>query len=368
MRALLINAVCGIRSTGRICTDLAKKLEEQGYEVKIAYSRETVPTEHQKYAVRIGNKFDVYWHALMTKLFDGRGYWSKRATRKFLKWADEYDPDVLWLHNIHDYVINIEMLFDWIKSRPDMQVKWTQHDCWAFTGGCMHFTVAECYQWEKHCRNCPTKCTFPREPLFRQPKRNFERKRNAFTGVNNMTVISVSHWLENHVKNSFLKDYPIEVVYNSVNREVFRPTTGNLREMPALADKKIILGVASFWNEKKGLSDFIRLSKMLPDNMRIVLVGLSKKQIKSLPDNIVGVDRTNNAAELAGIYSEADVFVNLSKEETFGLTTLEALCCETPVIVYKDTACEEVANMYGGIAVEQDLMAVKNKILQQINI
>lgn len=165
MRALLINAVCGIRSTGRICTDIAKDLEKQGYEVKIAYGRETVPEQYQKYAIRIGNNVDVYWHALMTRLFDDRGYWNRIATRKFLKWADEYDPDLLWLHNLHDYFINIDMLFDWIKSRPQMEVKWTQHDCWAFTGHCFHFMVAKCYQWKTHCVNCPEKTPFPQDSL-----------------------------------------------------------------------------------------------------------------------------------------------------------------------------------------------------------
>ena len=157
MRALFINAVCGIGSTGRICTDTAKELEDEGYEVKIAYGRGKVPEKYQKYAVRIGNKVDVCWHAFMTKYFDQRGYWSVRATKKFIEWADDYNPDLLWLHNLHDHFINFEMLFSWIKSRPNMSVKWTQHDCWAFTGYCTHYDRIGCRNWQAQCKNCPVR-------------------------------------------------------------------------------------------------------------------------------------------------------------------------------------------------------------------
>lgn len=150
MKVLFINSVCGIGSTGRICTDLAQQLEAEGNEVKIAYGRKgTVPEQFQKYAVRIGTDFDCKMHAIQTRLFDTHGFGSKRATKEFLKWAEEYKPDLLWLHNLHGYYINVEMLFDWIKKHPEMQVKWTLHDCWAFTGHCSHFTMVKCRAMEE---------------------------------------------------------------------------------------------------------------------------------------------------------------------------------------------------------------------------
>ena len=365
----MINAVCGIRSTGRICTDIAKDLEKQGYEVKIAYGRETVPEQYQKYAVRIGNTVDVYWHALMTRLFDDRGYWSRIATKKFLKWANEYDPDLLWLHNLHDYFINIDMLFDWIKSRPQMEVKWTQHDCWAFTGHCAHFTMAKCEQWKTHCADCPGKAPFPHDSLFNQCQRNFDWKKKAFTGVKNMTIVVVSHWLENLVRQSFLGEYPIEVCYNRVDETVFKPTRSDFRERHGLTSKRIVLGVASAWSARKGLDVFLYLSEELPKGYCIVLVGLSPKQIHDISGktNVLCIPRTNSTIELAQIYTAADVFVNPSREETFGLTTLEAIRCGTKTIVYKGTACEEIANLYGGIVVEQGAEAVKTEILKLNN-
>lgn len=368
MRALMINAVCGIRSTGRICTDLAEELETQGYEVKIAYSRASVPAQYRKYAVRIGNVVDVCWHALMTRLFDDRGYWSRIATRRFLKWADEYNPDLLWLHNIHDYVINIEMLFDWIKGRPNMKVKWTQHDCWAFTGYCFHFTVAGCDKWKQGCADCSIKCKFPQDSLLKKTSKNFIRKKKAFSNVPNMTIIAVSHWLEKLLKMSYLNQYPIDMVYNKVNEKVFHPTESDFREKHGLKDRKIVLGVATAWNKNKGLYEFKKLAEMLGESYAVVLVGLNNRQLKafSKEDNMLCLPKTNSAEELAQIYTAADVFVNLSLEETFGLTTLEAILCGTCVIVYKNTACEEVADIYGGTAVEQDLDAVYTEIVKQL--
>ncbi len=366
MKTLLINCVCGIRSTGRICTDIAEEMEKQGNEVKIAYGRETVPEKYQKYAVRIGTEWSVRKNALSCRLFDNDGFVAKRATKKFLEWADKYDPDLLWLHNIHGYYINIEMLFAWIKSRPNMQVKWTLHSCWAFTGHCSYFTIVKCEQWKTHCSYCAQKRGYPASYFKDNCASNFDRKKAAFTGVQNMTIYTVSNWLANLTKQSFLGEYPIEVKYNKVDTTVFKPTPGNFRERYDLTDKKIVLGVASSWSKRKGLSDFIKLSEMLDENYQIVLVGLTDKQIKKLPKQILGIKRTNSTTELAKIYTAADVFVNPSKEETFGMTTVEALSCGTPAIVYKDTACEEIVNMLGrGRAVDQDIDALYTAVMEE---
>lgn len=365
MRILMINSVCGIRSTGRICTDLAQKLEDEGHEVKIAYGRvEEVPEQFQKYAVRIGNDWDLKRHALRTRLLDEHGFGSRRATKKFLEWADTYHPDLLWLHNIHGYYINVEMLFDWIKSRSQMQVKWTLHDCWAFTGHCAHFAVIGCEKWKSGCAECPQIRRYPASLLKDNSKDNYARKKAAFTGVKNMTLITPSKWLADLVKQSFLKEYPIEVHYNTIDTNVFKPTEGDFRFRYGIKDKKIVLGVASAWDDRKGLNDFFELANRLDDSYVIVLVGLNDKQIKQLPEHIIGIQRTNNVRELAEIYTAADVFVNPSREETFGLTTVEAQACGTPAVVYKDTACEEIVRSRGGRAVSQNLDALEQAIYE----
>ena len=335
MKVLFINSVCGIGSTGRICTDLAQEYEAQGHEVKIAYGRDgNVPEKFIKYAVRIGTDLDVKVHGIKSQLLDKHGLGSIRATEVFLKWAEEYKPDMLWLHNIHGYYINYELLFSWIKKHPEMEVKWTLHDCWAFTGHCSYFTLAKCDKWKAHCEKCPQPKKYPARLLFDNSKQNYDRKRDAFCGVNKMTLITPSKWLSELVKESFLREYPVEVLYNTIDTEVFKPVSSKFREKNGLKDKKIVLGVASPWDERKGLEDFIWLANHLDDNYRIVLVGLTPEQISSLPTNIIGIQRTNNVQELVELYSAADVFVNPTHEDNYPTTNLEARACGTPVITY----------------------------------
>lgn len=357
MRILIINSVCGIRSTGRICTDIAEKYELEGNEVKIAYGRFDVPEKYKKYAVRIGNKLSSYISALKSRILDNDGLNCKTETKKFLKWAEEYNPDILWLHNIHDHYINYPLLFKWIKSRPQMEVKWTLHDCWAFTGHCVYFTYCKCEKWKSQCHHCPQKKTPPVSLLLDRSKRNYLLKKSCFNGANKLTLITPSKWLADLTRNSFLSIYPVEVVNNKIDKNVFKPTPSNFREKYNLINKKILLGVALPWNERKGLNDFIKLSKIIDDKYRIVLVGLSKKQIKSLPLNIIGIERTNSTIELAEIYTAADVYFNPTYEDNYPTTNLEAQSCGTPCITYMTGGSPESINN-GAIFKTGDLISI----------
>ena len=360
MKYLLINSVAGVGSTGKIAADICRKLIKEGNEAVLAYGRGIANCEDIR-TIRIGNKLGVYWHVAMTRFFDRHGLCSKRATKQFLKWVDAYSPDVIWLHNIHGYYLNYEELFFYIKSH-NIKVKWTLHDCWALTGHCSYFTFVKCEQWKCHCSYCPQKRTYPACLFHGRVDKNFARKKRAFTGVKNLELIVPSNWLKNLASESFLKDYPCSVVYNTIDKNIFKPTPSDFRKVFHLENKKIVLGVASVWTQRKGLDDFYKLATMLDSSYVIVLVGLSKKQIDSLPRNIVGIRRTDNQVELAGLYSTADVFLNPSVEETFGMTTVEAEACGTETVVYKDTACEEVVNEFGGVAVPQDIEAIYKAI------
>lgn len=367
MKILMINSVCGIGSTGKICGDMAEKYAAGGHEVVIAYGRDgTVPERYLPYAHRICSDTDVKISAFRTRLLDDHGFANKTATRKFLEWAEGYDPELLWLHNLHGYYIHVGLLFDWIKSRPNMQVRWMLHDCWAFTGHCAHFSFARCDRWKTGCQNCPEKGSYPASCLLDNSRRNYLRKKAAFAGVKNMRLVVPSKWLGKLVRQSFLSAYPVEIRCHSVNTDIFRPTPGSFREKHGLEEKKLILGVASVWTDRKGLRDFYELDKLTDENTKIVLVGLNEKQITQLPKNIMGITRTHDPRELAEIYTAADVFVNPSREETFGLTTLEALSCGTPAIVYRDTACEEVVAQHGGIAVEPNPRAILRALSETI--
>ena len=361
MKYLLINSVCGIKSTGRICTDIAYELESKGHEVRIAYARENVPAKFKKYAVKIGSNLNCTIDAMISRVLDNQGLNSRRATKRFLKWADSYNPDVLWLHNIHGYYINYPLLFDWIKSRPNMKVKWTLHDCWAFTGHCSYFSAVKCNKWKIECSNCPQKKEYPTSFFFDRSKRNFFKKRDAFCGVQNLKLITPSKWMASLIKESILKEYEVKVHYNTVDNNIFKYRESDFRQKNGLENKRIILGVASPWSKRKGLGDFIELSNLLDERYVIVLVGLNDKQIASIPTNIIGIKKTNNAIELAEIYSVADVFVNPTYEDNYPTTNLEANACGTVTITY-DTggSVESVEN--SNVIPQGDVKALAKRI------
>lgn len=334
MKVLQINSVCGIRSTGRICTDLADVLEQNGHECKIAYGRESVPEKYQKYAIRIGSDIDVKIHALEARIFDNAGFGSKKATERFIKWVEEYNPDVIHLHNIHGYYINIEVLFNYL-AKANKPVVWTLHDCWLFTGHCAHYSFQKCDRWKNGCFQCPQKKCYPSSLCLDSSKKNWERKKSLFTSVKNMVLVVPSKWLANQVEQSFLGMYPIKIIPNGIDLGVFKPTSSDFRERNNLENKKIILGVASAWGPRKGLNDFVELSKGLDDNYKIILVGLTEQQKNELPKNILGITRTNNVKELAEIYTAADVLFNPTYEDTYPTVNLEAQACGTPVVSYR---------------------------------
>lgn len=365
MRILFINSVCGIRSTGRIVTDAAEQYIASGHTCMIAYGREQVPEKYKDISYRISSDSEVYANGIKARLCDNEGLNAKHATKKFIKWANHYNPDVLWLHNLHGYYINVELLFQWIKSRPNMEVRWTLHDCWAFTGHCSHFSYINCMQWQKQCEKCVQSNQYPSSLFTDRCKKNFEIKKNSFLGVKKLSLIVPSYWLNNLVKKSFLGTYPVKVIHNTIDTTQFKRTESDFRVRYNLENKKLLLGVSSVWTDRKGLNDFYTLAKKLDDSYQIILVGkVPSSQKKNAPKGILFIERTDSKVELAKIYSAADMFLNLSKEETFGLTTIEALSCGTYPIVYKDTACEEVVNTYGGIAVEANIDALYQAICQ----
>lgn len=354
MKVLQIN-IFGNLSTGRIAADLYRTMKEHGHEGKVAFARNTID-EDVPY-IKIGNMLNVYVDGVLTRLTDKAGFYSKSATKKLIGEIKKYNPDIIHLHNLHGYYINVEILFDFLREY-NKPVVWTLHDCWAFTGHCCYYSMANCEKWKTECKNCIQSKAYP-SSFVDNSKWNYEKKKNLFLSLPKLQLVTVSKWLENEVRQSFLKDVPICTIYNGIDTKKFKPTQSDLRKKYNIEDKKIVLGVASTWDVRKGLDDFIELSKKLDNKYQIVLVGISKKEKTQIPENIITVARTTSVEELAGIYSTADVFFNASVEETFGLPTVESIACGTPAIVYNATALPEVINEKNGVVVEpHDITAV----------
>ena len=360
MKVLQINTF-GNLSTGKIAVDIYRTLRAHGSEGAVAFARNEVPGDVPSF--KIGNPLSVYTDGVLTRLTDKAGHYSKGATEKLIKQIKEYDPDIIHLHNLHGYYINVPMLFDYLKE-ADKPVVWTLHDCWAYTGHCCYYSMAGCDKWKlTGCTKCPQKKAYPASIFKDNSSKNFSEKNQMFHSVKNLHLVCVSKWLDNELRASFLKDIPSRVIYNGIDTSVFKPSSGNFRIKYDVGDKRIVLGVASTWDTRKGLADFIGLSKILDERYKIVLVGLNDKQKTSLPDDIIGIGRTDGPKELAEIYSASNVLFNASVEETFGLPNVESLACGTPVVAYNCTGIPETMTENDGYIVEpHDLKTVALKI------
>lgn len=350
MKVLLINAVCGTGSTGRIVADIWKALKDQGHEAKVAYGvghGSIVSPEDQ---ICFNNKIGYYTHNILAKITDKTGMYSKRETKDLLKKIDEFQPDIIHLHNLHGYYINYPILFEYL-AKKDIPVVWTLHDCWAYTGHCAYYSANQCALWKTDCEKCEHLQEYPRCYFNGNTKNNYKKKKAAFTSVSRMIITTPSNWLANEVKKSFLSKYPILTVYDAIDLNIFKPTASDFKTVHGIGSQQMILSVANVWEKRKGLDDIVELSKVLDSNKVLVIVGVDEDQKKKLPTDIIAIKRTANLDELVKIYSAADVFVNLSVEETFGMVTAEALACGTPVVAYDKTAVPEVVDKQSGVIV-----------------
>ena len=335
-KIVIINSVCGVGSTGRIVKDLYDAYAKQGYNTKVIYGRGAAVGVPEDDALKFNSKLDVYMHAIAARLFDEHGLKSISATKKVISFLKEFKPDIVHLHNIHGYYLNYKLLFEYLNSST-IKIVWTLHDCWAFTGHCTHYTVNQCIKWQTECKECPNIRAYPSSWRVDKSQEHYRVKKKLFVNKNT-TLVTPSEWLKNEVEKSFLHGMPVCVINNGIDVDIFKPRSSNLRKKYNIDNnKKIVLGVANYWNKSKGYDSFIRLSRILPRDYVIVLVGLNKKQLQKLPENIVGITLTQNKAELAEFYSMADVFFNPTVQDTYPTVNIESLCCGTPVVCFSGT-------------------------------
>ena len=340
-RLLQIDSCRGILSTGRISEGIAAVAMAQGWDCYIAHGARYVGKTIQR-SYQIESKIGEYLHYFKSLLFDAHGLGSKHATKRLVRYIESIKPDIIQLHCIHGYYLNYRVLFSYLKE-SGIPVVWTQHDCWSFTGHCAYFGFADCYKWIDNCSDCPLKHTYPRS-IVDKANRNYNLKKTLFTSVGNMTVVSVSGWLNSVVEKSFIRIYPHRVIYNGIDTDVFRRYDVEIKSKYGIKGRHYLLAVSSAWSDEKGLSDYQKLSTLLPDDISIVLVGVDEETRKHLSPKIVAISRTDSKKELAYLYSNALFLMSLSYCETMGLTIAEAMACGTPSIVYDNTAQPELVS------------------------
>lgn len=350
-KLIQINTVCNT-STGRIMLDIQRKAEEAGYVTLSCIGRRKV-YQHLP-CKKYGNFFSFWIHVGINTMFDRQGYGSYFTTKRLIKCLKNEKPDIIHLHNLHGYYLHLPLLFHYLVDEFNGKIFWTFHDCWPFTGHCAYFTAVGCDKWKEGCTHCPNKMQYPISLFADASSSNYHAKREMFTQLKRLTIIVPSEWMEALARQSFMKKYPIEVVNNGIDMETFcySPDKKVIQKYHLVDEKKIILGVASVWDKRKGLDDFVALSYKLPEKYQIVLVGLTRAQIRKLPSTIIGITRTENTKELVALYSQAKIFINPSREESFSLVTVEAMACGTPVIVLNTSAVKELVNSKSGVVVE----------------
>ncbi len=347
MRVFQLNAFCGIKSTGRIATDIAQLLEQQGDECLIGYGAEAPPAELARFAYRIGGPIERKIHGAIRKLFDGEGYGSVVGTLRLIRKMKAFQPDVVHLHNLHGCYLNLRILFRYL-HKSGLSVLWTLHDCWPFTGHCAYFDYVGCTKWQTECGQCPQLYRYPISWGWDGSARNFRHKQKWFNGLPKVWLTPPSHWLQGLLGQSMLKAYPVRVVENGVDMEAFHPQDQRacdaLRDQHGLMEKKVVLAVAADWDERKGLPFLLEAAAFLPKDHQVVALGLTTAQIAALPEGVRGLPATASLLELATWYSLADCLANPTLEENMPLVNLEALACGTPVAVFDTGGCGEVVD------------------------
>lgn len=365
-RLLQINITANWGSHGRIAEDIGKIVISNGWDSYIAYGRNA--NSSMSHLIKVGHMLDELCHGVQSRLFDQHGLGSKHVTWEFIREIERIKPDIIHLHNIHGYYLNYPILFKFLSSLS-IPVVWTLHDCWPMTGHCAYPSIFACNLWKVGCHDCPAKYEYPKSLLIDNSRENYRLKKAIFCCMDSLHIVTVSKWLENEVRASFLKGYDIRCIYNGVDIDKFRPqiSVDSLRlKYHIRPNEKVVLGVASVWEKRKGLGDFYQLRQILSSEYRIILIGLNKNQIKQVPEGIDIVMRTDNQNQLAAYYSMADVFVNPSLAETFGLTTAEALACGTPCVVYDTSACPELINEETGRVVPLNDISAMAETIRQI--
>ncbi len=364
MKVVEIN-MCENGSTGKIMLNIAKCVRDNGGE---ALSFSTYHFSKRKYKLEdidfhyyYGSQFEANIHYILGRIFDNNGFYSHKGTKELIAQIEKFSPDVIHIHNLHRFCINLPLLFNYFKN-TNKNVVWTLHDCWSFTGHCAHFAISKCEKWKEGCNKCKYIQCYPKVEIDRS-KGNYKRKKEMFTGLTNMTIVTPSNWLKNLVGESFLNQYPIEVINNGIDLNIFKPRA-YCEKINYLKSYHIVLGVSFSWGYSKGLDVFNELPNILPENYRIVLVGVDSNSIKDLDSKIIPIKRTNNQEELAAIYSAAEVFVNPTREDTFPTVNIESLACGTPVITFDSCGSPEIIDETCGFVIDrEDVKALAEKVI-----
>lgn len=352
MRVVQINANADFGSTGLVVQGIHECLKNNGYESLIVYQRAKTPPEN---GYKVGSAIDWKCHALRTRLFGHYGFYSKRPTRRLLKYLDEVKPDIVHFHNLHSNFINIKLLCEYLADQ-DIPTIITLHDCWFFTGKCFHYIDQSCDKFIVGCNACPKRYAPPAYYLKDSSQKDWERKKELFENIKKLCVVGCSEWIANEASKSFLNTHPIMSISNGVDTTIFKPRKSNLRKVYSIDNETfVILGMANKWflpRNKEVIDKIFNITKSV-----VIIIGCTPKQLerqKEMPSNVILKGFISNRSELSEYYSISNVFVNLTHADTSPTVNMESVCCGTPVVTYDVGGSPELIHKGTGIVVKED--------------
>lgn len=344
-------------STGKIMLGLAERARQYGYEAytfSVEFFCKGKKPDYKK--IKYHQYFGFYWesflHTAFGRLTGLNGLFSWFGTIQLISKLKKIGPDIIHLHNIHSYCICIPLFFRYVKKN-NVRVVWTFHDCWPVTGRCPNFEMIGCKRWKNGCYACPQKNSGYKS-FFELSSIMWKLKKRWLTSIDDMIIVTPSQWLANIVKQSYLKHYPVKVINNGIDLNIFKPTSNDFKIQHRIQNKYMVLGVAFDWGERKGVDVCIELSRQLGDQYQIVLVGTNSFVDRILPESILSIHRTQNQQELAKTYSAADVFINPTREDNYPTVNIESLACGTPVITFNSGGSSEIINSHCGISIKKN--------------
>lgn len=341
-------------STGNIMHNIAKKARQDGYQVYTFCKSSKESYKHKNdNEILFGNRYERIISAFLCELTGLRDHFNIFSTYSLINKIKQIKPDLIHLHVLHDDFINVKMFFKYL-SKLDIPIIWTFHDCTAMTGKCPYFDIVECNKWETGCHKCPQLHSDVKTYFFDTTKKIWNIRKKYFTNLKNLTIVTPSTWLANLVKQSYFSDFDIQVINNGIDLNRFKPIKNDIKKHFNIEDKYLVLGVANVWTYRKGLDVFIELSKRLPDNYQIAMVGTNNEIDKQLPNNIISIHRTYNQEELIKIYSAADIFVNPTREENFPTVNIESLACGLPIVTFNTGGSPEIIDENCGSVVSKN--------------
>ena len=371
MKVLIVTAYGGWGSTGKIADSIAANVVQHGHDAVLAYGFYRSGYENSV-KLKSGARVMSFYEIFKSRLTGYMGFTSRHATKKLIRLIKREKPDVINLHNVHGGYVHIELLFHFIKEAC-IPVVWTIHDCWSFTGHCAHFEKLGCERWKTGCFDCPDrklKQSYPISYFFDRSVQQYRRKKNAFTGVENLTVATPSKWLADLAAQSYIGYARIVPVHNGIDINLFQPVESDVKRRYGCENKKLVLAVALGWGERKGYQYVLKLAQRLPkDKYQVMIVGLNERKMQEVPDGIIGLSRTSNQQELAELYSAADVLVNPTLGDTYPTVNLEAIACGTPVVTFRTGGSpESITDRTGAVVEPHDMEALEREVIRWADI